>query len=74
MGSEMMDVQQLAVYLQRDVREVTRLASPPAKGLQENGASRAPKSTCGSKARCTPIRSRNSPSSKPVARRSRKTR
>jgi nitrogen PTS system EIIA component len=27
MGSEMMDVQQLAVYLQRDVREVTRLAS-----------------------------------------------
>src|SRR5215471_12500535 len=27
MGSDMMDLEQLAVYLQRDVREVTKLAS-----------------------------------------------
>ena len=56
MGSDMMDVDQLAAYLRRDVREVGKLASRgrlPGHKVGGEWRFAARKSTPGSNRRCT---------------------
>ena len=55
MGNDIMDLEELATYLQRDVREVSKMASRgylPGHKVGGSGASAASRSTTGSKRSC----------------------